>query len=310
MRICIVGAGGVGGYFGARLAAVGSQVLFVARGAHRQAMERQGLRVTSALGDLHLDRVALYDAHRKEEPYDMFFVCTKMWDLEGAAEIIRPLLGTDSGVIPLQNGVSSEELLAEALGDQHVLGGTAHIAARIAAPGHIEHTGTMARLLFGERDGRETARLAALQAAVEAAGIEHTVSRTVERDVWTKFLFLAPLAGATCFYRATVGAVLAQPERKDFLGQLVEETRAVASATGIDLSHLPLDKVLKNFAALPAEMKTSMLHDLEAGRRLELPWLNGDISRRGQALGIATPANDRVTEALQPFIMGNRQSQS
>lgn len=304
MKYCVFGTGGVGGYFGAKLAADGNDVVFVARGAQREAMARQGLKVRSPAGDFHIEKPILHEDPRTTGLCDFVLVCTKMWDLEATADSIRPLLSHDTAVIPLQNGVSSEDILADALGPQYVMGGSAHIASRIAEPGVIEHTGTMARLTIGERDGSTSWRLEALHAACESAGIDIKISQNIAKDIWQKFLMLSPLAGATCFYRSAVGGIMADDEKRAFLKALMAETVAVAEAAGIPLAADALEQGMARLAKLPAEMKTSMLHDLEAGRRLELPWLNGEVARRGDAAALAAPANVAVTEALTPFIMG------
>ena len=304
MKFLIVGTGGVGGYFGARLAADGNDVTFVARGRHREAMERDGLQVISALGDIHVEKPRLHDDPSATGLCDIVLLCVKLWDTEEAAELVKPMLAHDTAVVSFQNGVSAEETLGRALGPQYVLGGVAQIAARIAEPGVIEHTGTMARLVFGELDGRATWRQDCLLSACIGAGIKAEAAEDVTRDLWKKFVLLAPMAGATSFYRLPVGEILADPERRACLEALVAETAAVARAKGVRLHEETEARVLTFMAGLPHEMKASMLHDLEAGRRLELDWLNGEVVRLGAALGVATPASAEVVAALTPFAMG------
>jgi 2-dehydropantoate 2-reductase len=304
MKFLIVGAGGVGGYFGARLAADGNDVTFVARGAHRDAMERRGLKVVSPLGDLHIERPQLHDDPLTTGLCDIALVCVKLWDTEAAAELIKPMLAHDTAVVSLQNGVTAERTLTEILGERHVLGGVAQIAARIAEPGVIEQTGRFARLVFGELNGQSSWRQECLLSACIGAAIDAAAAPDIAVEIWKKFVFLAPLAGATCFYRGPIGEVLADPARRGVLESLVGETVAVARAEGVALSPETEARVMERLGGLPAEMKASMLHDLEAGRRLELDWLNGAVVRLGRELGVATPANAEVTETLAPYAMG------
>ncbi|MFQ5773666.1 MAG: ketopantoate reductase family protein [Kiloniellaceae bacterium] len=304
MKFAVMGAGAVGGYFGARLAADGNDVAFIARGAHREAMRRDGLTVLSPLGDIHIAHPEVPDDLRDFGLVDFVLFCVKLWDVEAAAEAIRPLLTRDTAVIPLQNGVSVEDTLARLLGPRFVMGGVAQIAAAIERPGVIRHSGNMARLVFGERGGTATWRQECMLSACTGAGIEAEVSGDVDRAVWEKFVFLAPLAGATCLYRCAVGGVMGDPERRARLAALVREAAAVGRAKGVALDERLEHRVLAFVEGLPADMRTSMLTDLEAGRRLELDWLNGEIVRLGVELGVATPANAAVCEALKPYAMG------
>lgn len=304
MKIAIMGAGGIGAYFGARLQADRHKVAFVARGAHLEAMRRDGLKVRSPVGDLDLARVAASDDPSAFGVVDIVLFCVKLWDVEAAAEAIRPMLAPETAVVPLQNGVSVCDTLEGVLGAQAVMGGVAKISATIEAPGMIRHNGQFARLIFGERDGRRSARAEALHAACRDAGIEAHVSDSIELEIWKKFVFLAPLAGAQCFYRAPMGAVMEDPEKRACLAALMAETAAVGRAKGIALRDDEAERTLAAAAALPAHTKPSMLVDLERGRRLELPWLNGEVVRLGEMLGVETPQNAAVTEALMPYAEG------
>ncbi len=304
MRFLILGAGGVGGYLGARLAADGNDVTFVARGAHRDAMARDGLRLRSPLGDLHIEHPNLYGDPATTGLCDVILVCVKMWDNEAAVELMRPLLTHDTAVISLQNGVEAEDQLAAALGPQHVLGGVARIAVKIAEPGVIEQTGDFARFVVGERDGGSTWRLDGLVAACEAAGIDIVASSDIGLELWNKFVLLTPFAGAACLFRLPIGGILADGERRAQLAALVAETAAVGRAKGAGLAPDVESRAMQAYADFPAEMKPSMLHDLEAGRRLEVDWLNGAVVRLGRELGVETPASRAVVEALEPVKLG------
>ncbi len=304
MKFVIVGAGGVGGYFGARLAADGNDVTFIARGAHRKAMAEQGLSVKSELGDLLIERPQLYEGPATTGLCDIILVCVKMWDTEAAAALIKPLLAHDSAVVSLQNGVEAEDMLAGVLGAEHVLGGVARIASAIEAPGVIRHTGTVARLIFGELDGLPSWRQECLLSACIGADIEAEASSDIKTELWRKFVMLAPLAGAACFHRCSAGELLAAPERRQLFDDLVQETAALARAKGAALGPATEVQVIRSLEAFPPKMKPSMLHDLEAGHRLELPWLNGAVVRLGRELGLATPANAKVVEALEAYTEG------
>jgi 2-dehydropantoate 2-reductase len=304
MKFAIVGTGAVGGYFGARLAADGNEVLFVARGRNREAMLASGLRVLSPLGDVRIEKPWVFEDPLKAGLCDVVLFCVKLWDSEAAAGLIKPLLAHDTAVVSLQNGVEAEDLLARLLGPQHVLGGAAYIAAELAEPGVVRHTGSTARLVFGERDGSGSWRGDALLSACIGAGIDARMSEAIDREIWKKFVFLAPLAGATALYRCPAGAVMAEPERRTRFAAMVRETAAVGRAKGVGLDAGLERGVLANAESLPKDMKTSMLNDLERGRRLELDWLTGAVVRLGRELGVATPENEAVYDALKPHAMG------
>lgn len=302
MKLLVVGAGGVGGYFGARFAEAGHDVTFLARGRHRAAIAGHGLRVRSPRGDVLIRPARVTDDPADGAGCDVVFMCTKLWDLAEAAGAVRPAVGPSTAVIAFQNGIDKEDILRRALGAAPVMGGVAHIAAAIAAPGVIEHTGTMARLTYGELDGGDSARLRRLDAAAQAApGFEAAASDDIRLTIWGKFVFLAPFAGITCYHRAPIGPIRADPQRRAEFEALVAEAVAVGRAEGI---RLPGDQVARTMAftdGLPHEMKASMLHDLERGNRLELDWLTGAVVRRGREHGLATPQSERVHAALAPY---------
>lgn len=303
MKIAVMGAGGVGGYFGARLAAA-ETVMFVARGAHLEAMRRSGLRVSSALGDLHLDPVRAGDDPAELGPVDIVLFAVKLWDTEAAGRACRPLMGERTAVISLQNGVDGEAVLGRLLGPEHVLGGVAQIAAVIAEPGVIRHTGTMARIIFGEPDGANSARAQAFLEACRKAGIDATLSDDIETAIWNKFILLAPLAGVTSVTRLSIGAVMADADTRALLGDAVAEAVAVGRARGVRLDDDAVARTLGVAQGLPHEMRTSMQQDLARGGRLEVPWLNGAIVRLGAEAGVETPVNCTLYAALKPYADG------
>jgi len=301
MKLLVMGSGGVGGYYGARFAEAGHEVVFVARGRHKDAIATQGLRVESERGDATIRPATVTDDPATAGVRDVVLVCTKLWDLPAAAEAIKPAVGPDTGVLALQNGVDKEQALIDALGAEPVMGGTTQIAAAIAAPGVIRHTGTMATLIYGELDGRDSERLRRFDAAAQAApGFEAQRSDDVRLEIWKKFSFLAPFAGATAFYRDPIGPIRADAEKRALLDSLIAETVAVGRAAGVAYGPEREAEVMAFVDGLPEAMKASMLHDIEAGRRTELDWLTGAVVRLGREHGVPTPKSAEVYAALAP----------
>jgi 2-dehydropantoate 2-reductase len=294
-----MGSGGVGGYVGGRLAASGQDVTFVARGAHLAAIRERGLALRSALGDVLIRPAPASDDPAAIGPVDLVIFAVKLYDTEAAAQAARPLIGPQTGVVTFQNGVDSSELLAGVLGPEHVIGGVAHIAAVIAEPGVILHTGTMASFVFGELDGGRSERVAALATALQAAAVDHRISEDIRRDIWDKMAFLATFAGLTALMRRPIGPIRDDAATRAMLGQGLGEACAVARAKGTRLPADFVERTLERCDRLPYEMKSSMLQDLERGRRLELPWLSGAIVRLGQELGVPTPTHAFITTALK-----------
>jgi 2-dehydropantoate 2-reductase len=299
MRIAIMGSGGVGGYLGGRLAASGQDVTFIARGAHLDAIREHGLRIESALGDVRVQPAKASDDPASVGPVDLVIFAVKLYDTEAAAAACRPLVGPATGVVTFQNGVDSPEVLTRILGREHVIGGVAQIASVIGAPGVIRHTGTMARFACGELDGRTSARVEALAAALRAADVEHVASDAIQRDIWAKMVFLATFAGLTVLIRLPIGPIRADPDTRALYRDGLAEALAVARAHGIALPENFVAQTLARTDQLPAAMKSSMLEDLERGKRLELAWLSGAIVRIGTALGVPTPVHGFINTALK-----------
>jgi 2-dehydropantoate 2-reductase len=303
MRIAFVGAGGVGGYFGARLQAAGTNVSFVARGAHLDAMRTRGLRLMSPKGDLHLPQLHATDDPSQIGPVNVVFLTVKMYDLEAATASITPLLGPETVVITLQNGVEAVDIVASRVGRDRVAGGVAYIASVIAEPGVIKHT-SLDSLIFGELDGRRSARLAALEAACLKAGFGARVSDRIDVDLWSKFSRLSVFSGMTAVTRSTIGVLRDDPELRTMLVAACEETISVGRARGVPLPPTLMDEILEMVRTLPHDAKASMLEDLERGRRLELPWLSGGVVRLGAAAGVATPIHRFIATVLRPHVNG------
>ena len=304
MRIAVMGSGGVGGYFGGRLAASGQDVTFIARGSHLDAIRKGGLAITSALGDATIRPAKATDDPARIGAVDLVMFAVKLYNSERAAEAIRPLVRPGTGVVTLQNGVDSTDVLARAVRSEHVIGGVANIASVIAEPGVVRHTGTMARVVFGELDGRRSERVTALAQALHEAGVDHRLSDNIRRDIWDKMVLLSAFSGLTALTRLPIGPIREEPETRATYREGLAEALAVARAKGIELPDDLAEQKLAQTDALPYQMRSSMLEDLERGRRLELPWLSGAIVRMGQEIGIATPVHGFVTTALKLHAAG------
>jgi 2-dehydropantoate 2-reductase len=304
MRIAVMGAGGVGGYFGARLAQAGHDVAFVARGRHLLAMKERGLGVTSALGDLRLPRPVVTDDPATLGWFDVVLFAVKLWDTESAAAAIKPLLAAGGVVIPFQNGVESIERVGAVVGDAQVMGGVAYIAAKIAEPGVIAHTGTMARLRFGAVIPAQQPVAKALLDACKSAGIDAEIVADIRQALWMKFVFLVALSGVTSATRQPVGVVRADPDLRATFEAAMRETWSVGRARGIALPDDLVASQMTFLDGLPAEMKASMLHDLDAGNRLEAPWLSGAVARMAMEAGGSAPVNATLYAAVKPYCMG------
>jgi 2-dehydropantoate 2-reductase len=304
MRVAVMAAGAVGGYFGARLAAAGHGVAFIARGAHRDAIRRDGLRIESALGDLHLNDINVTDDPQQVGPVDLVLFAVKLWDTETAGEQTRPLLGAHTRIITLQNGVDSVERLAPILGDEHTIGGATYVVTNIAKPGVIRHTGSIARVRCGRLDRRPDAILAGYVDQMKRASIDITLAEDMLLDLWKKFVLLSGTSSITASTRQPLGVIRDDDDMRAFLFKLMHETLAVGRAAGIVFPQgfpAELENAVTGFS--PA-MKASMANDLEAGNRLELDWLAGKVVALGRKYAIATPAQEAVYAILKPYRMG------
>jgi 2-dehydropantoate 2-reductase len=303
MRIAAMGAGGVGGYFGARLQQAGHDVVYFARGRHLAAIRANGLAVESQHGNAHL-KVKVLEDPREAGVADVVLFAVKLWDTESAAAQLKPIVGEHTAVIPFQNGVESIERLRRFFPEQCVLGGSAYIATRIKAPGVIEHTGQMARLQFGpvlpsQRPAAET-----FLNACKDAGIQAEIPEDIVKANWEKFVFLVGLSSATAGARAPLGVVRADPDLRWLLEQAMRETWRVGRARGVKLADDYVELRLAFADGLHADMKASLLHDLEAGGRLEAPWLCGAVARMAREAGLEAPVNRAVYASLKPYLNG------
>jgi len=306
MKIAIMATGGVGGYFGARLAAAGEDVHFIARGAHLAALRANGLELHSANGDLRLRPVAVTDDPATIGAVDIVLFAVKQYDTVTAAKAIAPLIGAATGVISLQNGIDRHDPLGATLGGAQVMGGVAYITgAEIAAPGVITHVGPVARLIFGERDGSISPRAERFLAACKQAGIDAALSTDVAKEMWAKFALLSAFSGVSSVLRKPIGAIVGDRDTRGLLEGAIAETAAVARANGVDLG---ADYVARQVAIVIDKMlpetKSSMQIDLEHRRRLELEWLSGAVARLGDEAGVPTPTHHFIYAALKLYADG------
>ena len=304
MRIAVVGAGGVGGGFGAALAQAGGDVTFIARGAHLAAMKSKGLRIEGPRGDVHLVPTQATDDPATVGPVDVVLFCVKLWDVESAGRHIKPLVGSETAVIPLQNGIDAPERLVPILGKQAVMGGVAQISASIVAPGVIRQVGTFMRMLFGELDGSRSQRGEAFLALCQKAGFDAMLSDQILSELWIKFILLATNASVMAVARQPIGKLRDDPDMRPQFVAAYNEVIAVGKARGVKLPANTLDMMLAFNAGAPPTMKPSMALDLERGNRIELPWLGGKVVELGRTLGVPTPTHALMYAALKPYVMG------
>jgi 2-dehydropantoate 2-reductase len=306
MKIAVVGAGGVGGTFGAALAEAGADVRFLARGAHLDAMRTNGLRIVSARGDTHLQRTQATDDPAAIGPADVVLFCVKLWDVESGGERIRPIVGPDTAVIPLQNGIDASDRLIPILGVGAVMGGVAQVSATIEGPGVVRQTGTFMRLIFGELDGGRSARGDAFLAMCQKAGFDAEHSDKILTELWLKFIVLATNSAVTSATRSPFGKLRGDPDIMAIFEAATREVVAVAKAKGIPLPDDAAERNLAFLAGAPATMMASMAHDLIRGGRIELPWLSGKVVSMGRELGVPTPVHAVLYGILKPFTEGAR----
>ncbi len=301
MRIAIFGSGGVGGYFGGRLAQAGEEVIFIARGEHLRAIQTQGLRVDSIKGDFIIRPAQATDNPAEVGTVDVILVGVKAWDVPEAAQLMRPMVGPETFVVPLENGVEAPDQLAAVLGREHVLGGLCKIISAIVAPGHIRHAGIDPYIAFGELDGRKSERAERLrQAFAKAIGVTAEVSPDIQAAMWEKFVFIAAISGVGAVTRAPAGVLRSLPETRQMLEQAMREILAVARARGVALADEVIPQTMAFIDALPANGTASMQRDILSGRPSELEYQNGTVARLGRELGVPTPVNAFIYASLLP----------
>lgn len=304
MKVAIIGAGGVGGYYGAKLALAGNDVTFVARGRHLDAIRRDGLRIDSETLPMHVRHAKATDDPASIGPVDVVMCCVKLWDVESTAPALRPLVAGGGIAIPFQNGIDAPAMLTKALGREHVAGGIAFVSASIAAPGVVRQVGPLARLRVGAFDGAGADQVRAFVDAGKAAGIDIELAPDIRRALWEKFAMFSAMSGCTALTRQPLGVIRADPEMRAMFEAAVRESVLVGRACGVEFADDYVAKQMAFIDGLPHAMKASMANDLAAGHRLELPWISGAVVRLGREHGVPTPVHATILAALRPYVDG------
>ena len=300
MKIVIMGSGGVGGFFGAKLQLAGNDVTFIARGPHLAAMQKDGLTVTSTDGDMRLDQVSATDDPSTAGIADVILFTPKLYDTIDGARQIKSIVGPDTIIVTLQNGVSSPDMIAGELGLDCVLGGSTYIVSHIEEPGKIAHMGP-ARIVFGELDGNLSDRAKAFEAACQDAGIDIKLTDNILLEMWRKFIPLTVMSGLTSVIRGPIGAVLDDPDLATMMDAAVDEVVAVGRAQGIPLADNAEEHTYRNIRGAPRETMSSMSIDLLRGKKLELPWLSAKVAEFGRQTGVPTPTHHFMATVLRRF---------
>ncbi|HLL28447.1 MAG TPA: 2-dehydropantoate 2-reductase [Xanthobacteraceae bacterium] len=295
--------GALGGYFGGRLAEAGHEVFFIARGANLAAIRKNGLKVESPVGNIHIKAPKATDNPKEIGEVDLVLFAVKLWDVEKSGEASKPLIGKNTRLVSMLNGIDSVERLVPILGKDVVAAAPTVISAVISAPGVIVHKNPFASFRCGFLDGRDDARLSALVDEIKAAKIDAAFSKTIEKELWEKFIFIVGMSGATASMRSTVGPIRDDPDTFAVLQALMREVEAVGTAKGVPLKGAAESRIALT-KGLPPTIKASMLEDLERGNRLETDWLQGKVVELGRALSVPTPVNRDVYAVLKLHRMG------
>ena len=308
MKIAIMGAGALGCYFGGRILQGGGDVTFIARGPHLDALQSSGLKIESQLGDAHLTNIKATDDPASVGPVDMILFMVKLFDVEDAAHAMAPMIGSDTAVACFQNGVTTPRILGDIIGPERVIPGSVHMPAEITAPGVMTHTGAFSAIAFGETDGMVTDRCRALEAALKAGGVKPTVATDMMTRIWEKFVLLSAFSAICGLTRLKLGPIMGDPHTSQLLKSALDETLAVGRAVHPALPSDAADRAFASFSELPPFANASMLNDINAGRRIELMHLSGEVSRLGKVHDIPTPTHDVAVAALHAYINGRSTS--
>jgi 2-dehydropantoate 2-reductase len=307
MKVAIVGAGGVGGYFGGRLAQAGEDVVFIARGEHLQAITSKGLRVDSINGDFRVDPAKATDDPATVSEVDYILVAVKSWQLNDAMETMRPMVGKKTSIVPLLNGVEAPDQLSRVFGAERVLGGLCSLISSLSGPGHVSHVGAHPSITFGELHHRRSKRVERLRNAFShAEGVQVKVPEDIHVAMWSKFLFIAPWGGLGALTRAPAGVTRSLPETRALLEHAMEEVYRLARARKVAMERESIDQAMAFIDDLPYEGTASMQRDIMAGRPSELDAQNGAVVRLGKEAGVETPINGMIYSSLLPLEMRAR----
>jgi len=307
MKIAIMGTGGVGALFGARLAYAGTDVHFIARGSHLDAIKNDGLRIISPIcGDVTISPAQATNAPASIGQVDYVLFAVKLWSTEGAAHEIKPLIGPETAVISLQNGVTRDQILGAILGSDHIVGGISYVSATIKEPGVIEQKGNTQKLVFGEYGDKSLSpRVERLRDVCTAAGIDVEIPENIETALWEKYVVLVGMSTVLAAARQTIGPVRKNEETRALLTAVMNEVCMVAKKKGINLTEDIVQKKMQYLDGVAEDVTASMEHDLRHGNRLELPWLAGNVVTMGKTLGVDTPTCSILTAILSPYVLGS-----
>lgn len=303
MRIAVMGAGSIGGYFGGMLARGGNDVTLIARGLHKNAITEAGLRIISHQGEFTL-RCAVTDDPRQVGPVELVLLTVKTYHNQQAVPAMLPMVGENTAVLCLQNGIDSYQPAAQAMGQEKVLPGAAYIEASVARPGVVRQAGQVVRIVFGEMDGSQSARSKRICHTLEQSGIPAQFTTDIQETLWTKFLFIATMAGVTTLSRETMAQLMPQPQWRQVIIGCMREIEAVGRTSGVNLDPQIVENTLQYIEGSLGQMHASMHSDIMAGRPLELEALNGAVVRAGRAVGQPTPINDVIYAMLKPYERG------
>ena len=306
MKIAIMGTGGVGGYYGGLLAQQGHDVTFIARGAHLKAIQEDGLQVKSIFGDFHVEPAKATDNPAEIESVDLMVFCTKTYSIDESAQQIKPLVGAETIVLPLENGIDATDRIGAVVGMGPMLGGATWISSAVEAPGVIKQVSQFRRVVMGELDGQVSTRVKAVHKAFEETGIDAEISENILKVLWTKFVFISAASSLGSLTRLPMGEYRSVPETRAMITSLMREVEAVARAQGIELDDDVVQKSLDFMDNAAPHIKPSMQLDVAAGRRSELESMVGVIGRKGRELGVPTPTADTVYAALLPIDLNAR----
>ena len=301
MKILVMGTGGVGGYYGGLLAQQGNEVTFISRGAHLYAIRHEGLKVKSVHGDFTVFPANATEDPAKVEPVDLILFCVKTYNTDEAAEAILPVIGTQTAVLSLQNGVDAAERIGKVVGMDHVIGGATWLSSAVEAPGIIKQSSEFRRIVYGELAGGRSERIQSIFEVLKNTGITVEISENIQKILWTKFVFIAAASSMGSLTRLPMGDYRSVPETRRLLSSIMQEVEAVAHAQGITLDADVVQKSLAFTDNAAPHIKPSMQLDVESGRRTELESMVGVIGRKGRELGIPTPVADFVYDSLLPI---------
>ena len=299
MRIAVFGTGGVGGYFGGRLARAGEEVTFIARGEHLRAIRTKGLKVDSTEGDFVIDPAKATDDVSEVGEVDLVILGVKAWQVPEAARAIKPIVGAHTTVLPLQNGVDAVSQLVNELGTESVVGGLCRIVSYVVEPGHIRHAGFEPSIIIGELDNQHTDRIATIEQVFKRAGLNILIAKDIQIALWTKFLFIASFSGVGAMANAPAGVLRSDPKWRNYIIKAMEEIYALAHARGIKLPPDSIDKVMSSVDGLPDDATSSMQRDIAAGKPSELESQNGAVVRMAREAGVEVPTHDLIYQTLK-----------